>query len=142
VSSKTLVAIVVVFILVGIAAGYGASFLYQPQVQTLQNLQNTRNSIKLVRWQDPCVSFLTSCTNEVRATNNNNFDITLKQVVESVVDSSGNQITSGTYTTPVVVRAGNSVTIPITVTLLQNAAGVSVEATFDTPAGQVVVGSI
>lgn len=153
----------IVLLIVGLVVGYGASYIYQPQtdrlstktndlenqlatvqsqLSQLQNLNKARESIKVVRWALECSLFSETCGYQVKVTNNNNFDVTIKQIVVSVVDSSGNQISSGTHTQSVSIGAGNSVTITVNVTARSSAAGVSAQVTLSTPYGDVVTGTI
>ena len=113
----------------------------QTQLSQLQNLNKVRDSINVVRWFADCPDS-SNCNYQVRVTNNNNFDVTLKQILISLVDNSGNQVSTGSYTTPVIIRAGNSVTITVNVTYPSNTAGVSAEVTLATPYGDVVVGTV
>lgn len=152
----------IILMIIGLVAGYGASYIYQPQtdrlsvrtndlenqlttvqnqLSELQNLDKARDSIQVVRWFAECPD-RTTCDYQVRVTNNNNFDVTSKQILISLVDNSGNQVSTGSYTTPVIIRPGNSVTITVNVTYPINTAGVSTEVTLVTPYGDVVIGTI
>jgi hypothetical protein len=115
------------------------SFL-QSQVQSIQALDAAKASVKISAWLSTSTDTVSSF--QVKITNGNGFDVTVKQVTINAVDGFGNQIGSNTVAPQITVSAGTSVTTSVDVSTPPGAAGAAVSAIITTPYGQVVVGTL